>query len=139
MGICIYNSLTKKKEELIPLNGNKINIYSCGVTVYDKCHIGHARSLYLFDVITRYLKFKGYDVKFARNITDVDDKIINKARELNKSFKEVVICLPSNPKRMWIPGDWISVSTTPTRWPCDARTAATFAVVLDFPVPPRKE
>jgi cysteinyl-tRNA synthetase len=90
MPIFIHNSLTKKKEELIPLDGKTIKMYSCGVTVYDKCHIGHARSLYIFDVIRRYLKFRGYDVHFARNITDVDDKIINKGKELNKSFDEVV-------------------------------------------------
>ena len=88
----IYNSLTKKKEEFIPLDpkGKKINMYSCGVTVYDKCHIGHARSLYVFDVIKRYLKFREYDVCFVRNITDVDDKIINKANQLGMAFEEVV-------------------------------------------------
>ncbi len=90
MTIKITNSLTKSKEDLIPLNGKTINMYSCGVTVYDKCHIGHARSLYIFDVITRHLRNRGYKVKFVRNITDVDDKIINKANQLKKSFEEVV-------------------------------------------------
>ncbi|MCK5178278.1 MAG: class I tRNA ligase family protein, partial [Candidatus Omnitrophica bacterium] len=90
MTIHIYNSLTKKKEELSPLDGKTVKMYSCGVTVYDKCHIGHARSLYIFDVIRRYLKHRGHRVLFVRNITDVDDKIINKAKELNKSFDEVV-------------------------------------------------
>ena len=64
-------------------------MYTCGVTVYDQCHIGHARSLYIFDVIRRYLKFRGYDVQFVRNITDVDDKIINKAIELKKTSQQV--------------------------------------------------
>jgi len=90
MSILIYNSLTRQKEELKPLDGKTVRMYSCGVTVYDKCHIGHARSLYIFDVIRRYLKHRGYDVKFVRNITDVDDKIINKGKELNKPFDEVV-------------------------------------------------
>ena len=90
MTILIYNSLTKKKEELIPLDGKTIKMYSCGVTVYDKCHIGHARSLYIFDVIRRYLKYRGYQVHFVRNITDVDDKIINRAKELGRSFDEIV-------------------------------------------------
>ena len=90
MTIFIHNSLTKKKEELVPLDGKTVKMYSCGVTVYDKCHIGHARSLYIFDVIRRYLKHRGYNVHFVRNITDVDDKIINKAKELNKSFDDVV-------------------------------------------------
>jgi cysteinyl-tRNA synthetase len=89
MTIRIYNSLTKTKEELVPLDGKTIRMYSCGVTVYDQCHIGHARSLYIFDVIRRYLKFRGYDVRFVRNITDIDDKIIARARELNKTSDEV--------------------------------------------------
>lgn len=86
MSVQIYNTLTKKKEDLP--KGN-IKMYTCGVTVYDVCHIGHARSLYIFDVIVRYLKYRGYKVKFVRNITDIDDKIINKAKELNLSAKEV--------------------------------------------------
>lgn len=87
--IQIYNSLTKKKEEFVPLKDKVVNMYTCGVTVYDLCHIGHARSLYVFDVIRRYLKFRGYDVRFVRNITDVDDKIINKALETKRDSKEV--------------------------------------------------
>lgn len=87
--IAIYNSLSKKKETLIPLRGQVINMYSCGVTVYDQCHMGHARSLYLFEVIRRYLKFRGYQVRFVRNITDVDDKIINRALQLGKTSAEV--------------------------------------------------
>ncbi len=85
----IYNSLTKKREELVPLQGRTINMYSCGVTVYDQCHIGHARSLYTFDVIRHYLQYRGYKVNFVRNITDVDDKIINKAMELKRTSDEV--------------------------------------------------
>jgi cysteinyl-tRNA synthetase len=93
--ILIYNSLSRKKEELIPLKPKEIKMYVCGPTVYDEPHIGHARSAYIFDVIRRYLSFKNYQVKFVRNVTDVDDKIINKAREeypgedLNSSFKKV--------------------------------------------------
>jgi cysteinyl-tRNA synthetase len=89
MVISIYNSLTRKKEELKPLDGKTIRMYSCGVTVYDKCHIGHARSLYIFDVIRRYLKYRGLDVKFVRNITDIDDKIIKKANETGKTSQMV--------------------------------------------------
>ncbi len=90
MPIVIHNSLTKKKEEFIPLNPPRVNIYSCGVTVYDDCHIGHARSLYIFEVIRRYLKYRGFQVNFARNITDVDDKIINRAKELKVDWKVLV-------------------------------------------------
>ncbi len=95
MPIFIDNSLSRKKEELIPLKPKEIKMYVCGPTVYDEPHIGHARSAYIFDVIRRYLIYKGYKVKFVRNVTDVDDKIINKARDefpgedLNASFKKV--------------------------------------------------
>ncbi len=77
----IYNTLTGKKEEFIPLMPNKVRIYACGVTVYDYCHIGHARSAIVFDVIRRYLKYRGYDVTYVRNFTDIDDKIIKRANE----------------------------------------------------------
>ncbi|MDD5079670.1 MAG: cysteine--tRNA ligase [Candidatus Omnitrophica bacterium] len=90
MSVYIHNSLSRKKEEFLPVNPPKLNIYSCGVTVYDDCHIGHARSLYIFDVISRYLKYRGFDVRFVRNITDIDDKIINRANELKTGWKEMV-------------------------------------------------
>ncbi len=77
----IYNTLTCRKEEFIPLLPNKVKIYACGVTVYDHCHIGHARSAIVFDVIRRYMKYKGFDVKYVRNFTDIDDKIINRAKQ----------------------------------------------------------
>ena len=86
----IYNSLTGKKEEFIPINPPQVNIYTCGVTVYDESHIGHARSLYIFDVIRRYLKYRGFQVNFVRNITDIDDKIINRANELKVGWKDLV-------------------------------------------------
>lgn len=92
MAIQLYNSLTKKKENIPSLQEKKIiNMYSCGVTVYDACHIGHARSVFIFDVIKRYLKFRGYQVHFVRNITDVDDKIINKAKESGKTSEQVAL------------------------------------------------
>jgi cysteinyl-tRNA synthetase len=77
----IYNSLTRKKEELVPLKEGRIGMYVCGPTVYGEPHIGHARSAYIFDVVRRYFGYKGYKLTFVRNVTDVDDKIINKARE----------------------------------------------------------
>jgi cysteinyl-tRNA synthetase len=90
MSIVIYNSLARKKEPFTPLEPPRVNIYTCGVTVYDESHIGHARSLYIFDVMRRYLKYRGFDVKFVRNITDIDDKIINRAHELNVGWQELV-------------------------------------------------
>ena len=89
MAIKLYNSLSQKKEEFVPIDGNAVNMYTCGVTVYDQCHIGHARSLYIFDVIRRYLKFRSFDVRFVRNITDVDDKIIQKAIESKTEAKDI--------------------------------------------------
>ena len=90
MPISVYNSLSRKKEEFAPLNPPHVNIYTCGVTVYDECHIGHARSLYIFEVIRRYLEYRGFKVNFARNITDIDDKIINRAKELKISWQDLV-------------------------------------------------
>jgi cysteinyl-tRNA synthetase len=89
MSLRITNSLTRTKQDLIPIHHKTINMYSCGVTVYDRCHIGHARSLYVFDMIRRYLKYRGFNVVFVRNITDIDDKIIAKAKETKKSAKQV--------------------------------------------------
>ncbi|MCV2525680.1 MAG: cysteine--tRNA ligase [Candidatus Lightella neohaematopini] len=85
----IFNSLTKKKERFIPLTNNIINIYICGVTVYDLCHIGHGRTFLMFDVIIRYLRYKGYLVKYVRNITDIDSKIIYTADNNNESVEEL--------------------------------------------------
>lgn len=90
MPIFIYNSLTRKKELFESIDPPKVNIYTCGVTVYDESHIGHARSLYIFDVIRRYLAYRGFKVRFVRNITDIDDKIINRARELKIDWRELV-------------------------------------------------
>jgi cysteinyl-tRNA synthetase len=90
MSITLYNSLTQKKEDLSPKAAPLLTMYSCGVTVYDDCHIGHGRSLYIFEVIRRYLKSRGYNVLFVRNITDIDDKIINRANELKVDWKDLV-------------------------------------------------
>lgn len=81
----IYNSMTGKKEEFIPLEGKKVKMYACGVTVYDLSHIGHARQAIVYAMITNYLRYRGYDVKYVRNYTDVDDKIIKRANELHKN------------------------------------------------------
>ena len=80
----IYNSMTRKKEDFIPLEDGKVKMYACGITVYDLSHIGHARQAIVYSMIAEYLKFRGYDVKYVRNYTDVDDKIIKRANELGK-------------------------------------------------------
>jgi len=82
MALVLYNTLTRKKEPFEPLHKGKVGIYVCGVTVYDQSHLGHAKSAINFDVIVRYLRHKGYEVKHVTNFTDVDDKIIKRAKEL---------------------------------------------------------
>ncbi|TNF52821.1 MAG: cysteine--tRNA ligase, partial [Gammaproteobacteria bacterium] len=74
----IYNSLTRRKADFVPLEPGKVRMYVCGMTVYDLCHLGHARVMVVFDVVYRYLRHLGYDVTYVRNITDIDDKIINR-------------------------------------------------------------
>jgi cysteinyl-tRNA synthetase len=85
----IYNTLTRSKEEFVPLSPGEIRMYSCGVTVYDLSHIGHARMMVVFDVISRYLRFSGYRVTFVRNFTDIEDKIIRRANQEGVSAGEV--------------------------------------------------
>jgi cysteinyl-tRNA synthetase len=82
----IHNTLTGQKEVFEPLIPGRVSMYACGVTVYDYCHIGHARSAIIFDVIRRYMRYKGFQVTYVRNFTDIDDKIINKARQENVSW-----------------------------------------------------
>ncbi len=78
----IYNSLTNKKEKFEPIIPGKVGIYVCGVTIYDLCHIGHGRTFVCFDAIVRYLRYSGYDVKYVRNITDVDDKLLKEQMKI---------------------------------------------------------
>ncbi|MEG2939083.1 MAG: cysteine--tRNA ligase, partial [Oscillospiraceae bacterium] len=85
----IYNTLTRKKDELVPQSGKEIKIYACGPTVYNFIHIGNARPLCVFDTLRRYLKYRGYDVNFVQNFTDVDDKLIKKANEEGITLSEV--------------------------------------------------
>ncbi len=85
----VYNTMTRSKEELVSLTPGEINMYSCGVTVYDLCHVGHARMMIVFDMISRYLRFAGYRVTFVRNFTDIEDKIIRRANHEGVSASEV--------------------------------------------------
>jgi cysteinyl-tRNA synthetase len=86
MALMIYNTLTRSKEIFTPLEPGKIRMYVCGITVYDYCHLGHGRMLLAFDVITRYLRARGYDVTYVRNITDIDDKILRRAAENGEPY-----------------------------------------------------
>lgn len=86
MALSVYNTLSKVKEPFQPLIGNQVRMYVCGMTVYDFCHIGHARVMVAFDVIARWLRQRGYDLTYVRNITDIDDKIIRRAQENGEPF-----------------------------------------------------
>ena len=85
----LYNTLTRKKEPFTPITPGKVGLYACGITAYDLCHIGHARSAVVFDVLVRRLRDLGLDVTFVRNFTDVDDKIINRANKDGVPSEEI--------------------------------------------------
>ena len=85
----IYNSLTRSKQVFTPIEPGKVRMYVCGMTIYDYCHIGHARMMMSFDVVYRWLKALGYEVTYVRNITDIDDKIINRAGENGESISSL--------------------------------------------------
>jgi len=82
----IFNTMSRQKEEFKPIHANKVGMYVCGITVYDLCHIGHGRTFVAFDVVARYLRYSGYDLKYVRNITDIDDKIIKRANDNGEDF-----------------------------------------------------
>ncbi|MGB1541920.1 MAG: cysteine--tRNA ligase [Spongiibacter marinus] len=86
MSMQIYNTLSRKKEAFTPIEAGKVKMYVCGMTVYDYCHLGHARVLVAFDVISRYLRAKGYELNYVRNITDIDDKILRRADENGEDY-----------------------------------------------------
>lgn len=85
----IYNTLSRDKETFQPINANQVRMYVCGMTVYDYCHIGHARVMVVFDVVQRWLKALGYQVTYVRNITDIDDKIIKRAVENGETTRQL--------------------------------------------------
>ena len=85
----LYNTLTQKKEEFVPIEKNKVKMYSCGPTVYNYFHIGNARPFIVFDVLRRYFEYRGYDVTFVQNFTDIDDKMIRRANEEHTTVAEL--------------------------------------------------
>ena len=85
----IFNTMTRKKEEFIPLNEGEVKMYVCGPTVYNFFHIGNARTFVVFDAVRRYFEYRGYKVKFVQNFTDIDDKMIKRANEENITVKEL--------------------------------------------------
>ncbi|GAB4240966.1 MAG: cysteine--tRNA ligase [Elainellaceae cyanobacterium] len=89
MSLTLYNTLTRRKEPFEPLQPGKVKMYCCGVTVYDYCHLGHARSYIVWDTVRRYLQWRGYDVRYVQNFTDIDDKILNRAKQEGSTMQEV--------------------------------------------------
>jgi cysteinyl-tRNA synthetase len=89
MSLTLYNTLSRKKESFEPIEAGKVRMYCCGVTVYDYCHLGHARSYIVWDVVRRYLAWRGYDVRYIQNFTDIDDKILNRARTDGSTMEAV--------------------------------------------------
>lgn len=112
--LSIYNTLTRQKEVFTPLEAGKVNMYVCGMTVYDYCHLGHARVLVAFDVITRYLRASDYEVNYVRNITDIDDKILNRANENGEIYTQLtqrfIQAMHEDEKRLGV--------ISPTQEPC---------------------
>lgn len=89
MTLTVYNTLTRRKETFQTIEENKVRMYCCGITVYDYCHLGHARTCLIWDIVRRYLQWHGYDVKYIQNFTDIDDKILNRARQEGTSMEAV--------------------------------------------------
>ena len=89
MTLQIYNTLSRQKKPFEPLESGKVSIYCCGVTVYDYCHLGHARCYMVWDTVRRYLQWRGYDVRYVQNFTDIDDKILNRAIKEERSMESV--------------------------------------------------
>ncbi|MBD1829608.1 cysteine--tRNA ligase [Microcoleus vaginatus GB1-A2] len=89
MTLTLYNSLTRRESPFEPLEPRKVRMYCCGVTVYDYCHVGHARAYIVWDMVRRYLMWRGYDVRYVQNFTDIDDKILDRARETNSTMEAV--------------------------------------------------
>ncbi|MEG4341911.1 cysteine--tRNA ligase [Microcoleus sp. A003_D6] len=89
MTLTLYNSLTRRESPFEPLEPPKVRMYCCGVTVYDYCHVGHARAYIVWDMVRRYLMWRGFDVRYVQNFTDIDDKILNRARETNSTMESV--------------------------------------------------
>ena len=89
MTLTVYNTLTRRKEIFTPLESDRVLMYCCGITVYDYCHLGHARTCLVWDVVRRYLQWRGYSVQYIQNFTDIDDKILNRARKEGTSMEDV--------------------------------------------------
>ena len=89
MSLRLFNSLSRQVEAFVPMTPGQVRMYVCGMTIYDLCHVGHARMMMAFDVVQRWLKASGYEVTYVRNITDIDDKIIRRAVERGITIRQL--------------------------------------------------
>ena len=110
----IYNTLTKRKEEFVPVEPGKVKMYVCGPTVYNFIHIGNARPMIVFDTVRRYMEYKGYEVNYVSNFTDVDDKIIKKAMRLSADGKTTEL-VNAIARGLTYPGQFCYVDYSPDR------------------------
>ena len=92
----LYNTLTRQKEEFVPITPGEVKMYSCGPTVYNYFHVGNARPFIIFDLLRRYFEYRGYKVEFVQNFTDIDDKVINKANEEGVDFNTMLSVILRN-------------------------------------------
>ena len=115
MTLRIYNTLSRALEDFSPIEPGRVRMYVCGMTVYDLCHIGHARSVVAFDVVQRWLKASGYQVNFVRNITDIEDKIIRRAVENGETIRQLTDRMIAEMYRDSTP--WASSAPRTTRVP----------------------
>ncbi|MGQ0797061.1 MAG: class I tRNA ligase family protein, partial [Methanobacteriota archaeon] len=90
MPIRVHNTLTRKKEEFAPLRGRRVTMFVCGITPYDSTHLGHAKTYVAFDVVARYLRHKGYDVFYLQNVTDIEDRLIDRMHKSGRDWKDLV-------------------------------------------------
>ena len=90
MPLRIYNTLTRRKEDFVPLHGNRVSMFVCGITPQDSAHVGHAKTYVAFDVVARYLRHKGYAVFYLQNVTDMEDRIIDKMEKTRLDWREIV-------------------------------------------------
>src|SRR2546430_3563292 len=90
MAIEVYNSLSRRKEEFVPLQGNRVSMFVCGLTPQDETHMGHAKTYVAFDVVARFLRHKGYHVLYLQNVTDIEDRIIDKMRTTGRAWQDIV-------------------------------------------------
>src|SRR3989442_4970788 len=90
MGLRVYNTLTRVKEEFVPLRGRRVHMFVCGLTPYDHTHVGHAKTYVAFDVVARYLRHKGYSVFYLQNVTDMEDRLIEKMEKTGRDWRDIV-------------------------------------------------